>query len=61
MAIENDTLTETNGTTARSNCRLTVKIACDRLETLIIRVHAVVRLIAPSFKQSNIEHTVQKK
>ena len=40
--------------TARSNCKLTVNMACDRLETLFIRVDAVVRLRAPSFKQSSV-------
>jgi hypothetical protein len=43
--------TDIDGTT-RSNCRFIVNIACDRLDTLFIRVDAVVRLRAPSFKQS---------
>jgi hypothetical protein len=45
--------TDTDGTT-RSNCKFTVNMACDRLDTLFIRVAAVVRLRAPSFKQSSV-------
>jgi hypothetical protein len=45
--------TDTDETT-RSNCKFTVNMACDRLDTLFIRVAAVVRLRAPSFKQSSV-------